>query len=50
LLAANRVNAAHGVDPEDAQPREPKTWRRKATQLSLECDDECFWFELSPLS
>ena len=48
LLAANKLMAALGIEPMVALPAHPQTWKRKATQITFECDDECFWFELVP--
>lgn len=49
LLAANKVATALGVEPLSALPGEPKTWKRKTTHVRFEWDEECFWFELSPV-
>jgi hypothetical protein len=48
LLAANKVITALGVEPLTSLSTEPRTWKRKATHVVFEYDDECFWFELSP--
>ncbi len=48
LRAANKVLAALGLEPLPALPSQPKTWKRAATAVAFDRDDECFWFELSP--
>lgn len=50
LAAANKVMAALGAEPARSLPTQPKTWKHKATHVVFECDDECFWFELSPVT
>ena len=50
LLAANKVRTALGLEPAAAMPTQPVTEKRKATRIVFECDDDCFWFELSPLT
>ena len=50
LLAANKVMSALGAEPLSALPAQPMRWKRKTTQIVLELDDECFWFELAPVS
>ena len=50
LLAANKVMTALGADALPALPQQPVTWKRKATRVVVEYDEECFWFELSPVS
>ena len=47
LLAANKVMTALGAERFAALPKQPKTWKRKTTQIVFELDDECFWFELT---
>lgn len=50
LLAANKVIAALDAEPLPSLPMTPMTWQHKATQVVFERDDECFWFELSPVT
>ncbi|HEY5934446.1 MAG TPA: hypothetical protein VIU61_07425 [Kofleriaceae bacterium] len=50
LAAANKVMAALDLDELTELPAEPKQWKHKGTQIVFERDDECFWFELSPLA
>jgi hypothetical protein len=49
VLSANKVIAALGIEPIDALPKQPKQWKHKSTSIELDYDDECFWFELSPI-
>jgi hypothetical protein len=49
LVAANKVIAALGIEPIDTLPAEPRKWKHKSTSIELDYDDECFWFELSPV-
>lgn len=48
LRAANKVLAALDLEALPALPPESKTWKRAATAVVFDRDDECFWFELSP--
>ena len=50
LLAANKVVAALDLTPLQSLPVKPKEWKRKATHVVFERDEECFWFELSPVT
>jgi hypothetical protein len=50
LLAANKVMTALGVEALPSLPERPKTWKRKATRIVFEFDDECFWIELSQVT
>lgn len=50
LQAANKVMAALDAEPLTALPPKPMTWKRKHTRVVLECDDDGFWFELSPVT
>lgn len=48
LRAANKVMTALGLDSLASLPAKRRTWKVKSTQIVVECDDECFWVELSP--
>ena len=50
LQAANKVMAALDAAALRALPKQPVSWTRKTTKVVFECDAECFWFELSPIS
>jgi hypothetical protein len=47
LLAANKVMTALGVEALPSLPMQPRTWKHKATHVTVEWDAECFSFELS---
>ncbi len=49
LLAANKVMAALNATTLQALPKQPVSWSRKTTKVVFERDDECFWFELTPI-
>jgi hypothetical protein len=50
LLAANKVMTALGADALPSLPLQPVKWKRKATRVVVEFDEECFWIELSPVT